>query len=294
MKSGYNSLIDIAGKEKDLKYKDEWNCLWQIHAPPKAKHLLWRICSSCLPTRSRLQARCVNCSLICPLCDHYNEDDWHILFTCKDSKSARQVLSLENVISVCETQCSTIKELILQVCREEDRDTAGLLAVLLGVLWNNRNNCVWNGLRDEGRCLGFKARQVCEEWKAVQHHQQDSSHHAQQIQQVQWQKPSYGWYKCNVDAGFHRDINKTSAGWVLRDHMGQLVLAGTLWNHGHCSIIEGEAKALLEALQQIEQRGITHVIFETDSKSVVDAVNSFIGGNSEFGALICNIRNIVS
>ncbi|PNX55124.1 hypothetical protein L195_g048750 [Trifolium pratense] len=157
-----------------------------------------------------------------PLANMQRLSSYSVSPTSKDSKSARQVLGLENVISVCETQCSKIKELVLQVCREEDRDTAGLLAVLLWVLWNNRNNCVWNGIRDEGRCLGFKARQVWEEWNVVQHHQQDSSRHAQQIQQVQWQKPSYGWYKCNVDAGFHRDINKTSSGWVLRDHMGSL------------------------------------------------------------------------
>jgi hypothetical protein len=30
-----------------------WSSIWKIHAPPKAKHLLWRICRDCLLTRSR-------------------------------------------------------------------------------------------------------------------------------------------------------------------------------------------------------------------------------------------------
>jgi ribonuclease HI len=41
---------------------------------------------------------------------------------------------------------------------------------------------------------------------------------------------------------------------------------------GSCFIVEGESIALLEALKVMEQRGISQVIFEKDSKSVVDAV----------------------
>jgi hypothetical protein len=47
------------------------------------------------------------------------------------------------------------------------------------------------------------------------------------VPQVQWQKSSIGWHKCNVDADFHSDINKTSAGWIFRDHRGQFVMAET-------------------------------------------------------------------
>jgi ribonuclease HI len=70
-------------------------------------------------------------------------------------------------------------------------------------------------------------------------------------------------------------------------------VAGTAWNEGNCSIIEGEALALLHALKEMEQRGLTQVIFETDSKSVVDAIQHIRGGNSEFSAIICNINNVL-
>jgi hypothetical protein len=29
-----------------------------------------------------------------------------------------------------------------------------------------------------------------------------------------WQRPPHGWYKCNVDAGFHKKLNKTSVDGV--------------------------------------------------------------------------------
>jgi ribonuclease HI len=88
------------------------------------------------------------------------------------------------------------------------------------------------------------------------------------------------WYKCNVDAGFHQDVNKTSIGWCVRDHRGQCIAAGTTWNEGQYLILEGEAVALLHALREMEQRGLSQVLLETDSKSVVDALQHFRGDNS--------------
>jgi hypothetical protein len=60
-----------------------------------------------------------------------------------------------------------------------------------------------------------------------------------------------GWFKSNTNAGFHGDSNQTSVVWILRDHMGRLVIAGTNWNYGKCSIIEGEAMTLLEAMKEM-------------------------------------------
>jgi ribonuclease HI len=70
-------------------------------------------------------------------------------------------------------------------------------------------------------------------------------------------------------------------------------VAGTYWNEGKCSIIEGESIASFKAMEEMQHRGITHVIFQTDSKSVVDAIHKLSVGNSEFSSLICNINNIL-
>jgi ribonuclease HI len=58
--------------------------------------------------------------------------------------------------------------------------------------------------------------------------------------------------------------------------------------------VEGEFIALLEALKAMNQRGYSHVIFETDSKNVVDAIHHFRGGCSEFSIIVSNINNILS
>ncbi|CAJ2644603.1 unnamed protein product [Trifolium pratense] len=165
------------------------------------------------------------------------------------------------------------------------------------VLWNNRNNCVWNGEKEADRSVGIKASVLWNEWQEVQLIR-SSNNNANQPQQIdsslQWQKPPFGWHKCNVDAAFHKKEMKTSAGWCVRDHTGQFVMAGTSWNQGRCSIIEGEAIALLEAMTEAARRGITNVIFETDSKIVVDAIQNLHRGFSEFNSIICNIQSYLS
>ncbi|MCH80744.1 hypothetical protein A2U01_0001517, partial [Trifolium medium] len=64
------------------------------------KHLLWRICKGCLPTRTRLQ----------------------------ESVQARQAAGLDLVITARLQQFQSASEVINDICCGEDRDTAGLFA----------------------------------------------------------------------------------------------------------------------------------------------------------------------
>jgi ribonuclease HI len=210
------------------------------------------------------------------------------------SVEARQAAGLDYVILPRIQQFSSIKDLILDVCLKESKETAGQFAMLAWVLWQNRNNQVWNNVQETGRSLGLKARCLWNEWNEAQLVYHGPLFSTQQQQPLRWEKPQHGWYKCNIDAGFHKDLNKTSTGWCLRDHMGRFVMAETTWVDGNYSIIEGEAIALLEAMKSMEQRRISNVIFETDSKSVVDAIHYSHGGNSEFSLLVYHINNLLS
>jgi ribonuclease HI len=46
-------------------------------------------------------------------------------------------------------------------------------------------------------------------------------------------------------------------------------------------------------MKEVEHKGFTQVIFETNSKNVVDAIHNLRVGNSEFSSIICNIKNIL-
>jgi ribonuclease HI len=295
VRSGYKLLVNATGSGLHEDSQVGWNYLWKIHAPPKTKHLLWRICKNCLPTRSRLQEKCVECPMECPLCDGDIEDDWHLIVTCPSTVEARRSAGLEELLIERVPRYTSAADLILDICRTADCDIAGRFATLVWFLWQNRNNKVWQNEQECGRRLGINAQRCWFEWVQLQNFQQhNAARHAQVQQQERWQKPPAGWFKCNTDAAFHDDSNRTSAGWILRNYTGNFVMAGAAWYQGKYSIIEGEAKALLEAMRTMEQNGFSHVIFETDSKNVVDAIHNLRSGISEFSSIISHIRNVLS
>jgi hypothetical protein len=49
--------------------------MWKIKSLPKAKHLLWRICRECFPTRVRLRQHYVQCPSTCQLCEEEEEEE---------------------------------------------------------------------------------------------------------------------------------------------------------------------------------------------------------------------------
>ncbi|PNX84782.1 hypothetical protein L195_g040845, partial [Trifolium pratense] len=98
----------------------------------------------------------------------------------------------------------TVKDVIMHMCGNENEEVVGLFATVLWVLWNT-------DAHQQQRCYSATA--------------------ATQRTTVA-KKPLLGGFKCNVDAGFHKEVRKTSAGWCVRDCTGQFIMAGTSWHQG--------------------------------------------------------------
>ncbi|MCI78120.1 hypothetical protein A2U01_0099390, partial [Trifolium medium] len=67
-------------------------------------------------------------------------------------------------------------------------------AMLMWVLWNNRNDNVWNDVKESGQSLGVKALRLWSDWRAVQDIQCRRAQPGMQQQQqqiTQWQKPQF-------------------------------------------------------------------------------------------------------
>ncbi|MCI26617.1 putative reverse transcriptase, partial [Trifolium medium] len=127
VKSGYKLLLNVTGKVDVGSQQKDWGSLWTILAPPKAKHLLWRIIKGCLPI---------------------------------PSTQARQAAGLEQTIAPRLQQVCSAADVIFDICSTENKETTGTFAMLLWVLWNDRNNRVWNDMNEPGTSLGVKARHL--------------------------------------------------------------------------------------------------------------------------------------
>ncbi|GAU37551.1 hypothetical protein TSUD_54580 [Trifolium subterraneum] len=105
--------------------------IWKAQAPHKARHLIWRLCRGCLPTRSRLLERRVKCTLNCPVCDEEIEDELHIFFRCAVARDSWSAAGLSSVLHNATYQQTNAMYRIFVVCSNESSDTVGRVAMLL-------------------------------------------------------------------------------------------------------------------------------------------------------------------
>ncbi|GAU41353.1 hypothetical protein TSUD_390390 [Trifolium subterraneum] len=98
------------------------------------------------------------------------------------------------------------------------------------------------------------------------------------------------WLKCNVDASFSQASGHMGWGWCLRNSNGVFVAAGINMSTHKLTIVEGEAMAILEAMCEAISRRWFNIVFESDSKVVVDAIHANHQGVSELSSIIASIR----
>ena len=111
---------------------------------------------------------------------------------------------------------------------------------------------------------------------------------------IKWQPPATGRYKCNIDAAFSSQANRTTIGICVRDAEGTFVLAKTMTYPCNVQVDVSEALRLHTTLQWLSDMQINNVDFETDSKLTVDAFVSTRNDLSQFGCIISSCRSLFS
>ncbi|XP_058753188.1 uncharacterized protein LOC131626389 [Vicia villosa] len=137
--------------------------------------------------------------------------------------------------------CSLGVILLTNVEGKEDRQVAGRVIVVIWMLWNNRNNFIWNNERDGYVHLGTQAFHTWQDWFGAQEDYISNSISNQH--QTDWNPSSNGWLKCNMDVGFNRQRKTTNRGWCVRDCHNNFVFVGITWDYGLYSTVEAEAMA---------------------------------------------------
>ncbi|PNX77788.1 hypothetical protein L195_g033759 [Trifolium pratense] len=119
--------------------------------------------------------------------------------------SAQQIANCaEERLRMCGTCYSTARKVRIAGIKES-KEVAGRVALMIWLIWNNRNQWPWNQEKRTATQLGVQAFQMWHEWYGVQRFN-NNTQFAEQAQQLnQWIPPRRGWLKCNVDDGFHND-----------------------------------------------------------------------------------------
>ncbi|GAU33842.1 hypothetical protein TSUD_393500 [Trifolium subterraneum] len=166
--------------------------------------------------------------------------------------------------------------------------------MLLWSIWHNRNEKLWNDNVQTPRQIGRYDFDAWHDWYSVHKLQSNSVSGTTEVDLLRWEKPALGWVKCNVDTAFLSGSGRTSVGVCFRDNIGQLMAGMTQWQQTVISPVEGEAWALLLAMEEARHRGLDRVQFESDSKVLIEAIHMKRRGNSEFLSIFHDILSIMS
>ncbi|GAU38029.1 hypothetical protein TSUD_395890 [Trifolium subterraneum] len=304
VKSGYKlAMRYIIGSDK-YHVAGNRNGIWKAQAPHRARHLLWRLCRGCLPTRYRLLERRVECNLNCPVCDEEIEDEIHIFFRCAVVRDSWCAVGLSTVLHNDAYQQSNAMDRIFAMCSNESSAIVGRVTMLLWCIWQNLHKLQSNGesrtaeadlVRWEKPALGWVKCNV--DVAFVPGSGRTSSNGESRTAEadlVRWEKPALGWVKCNVDVAFVPGSGRTSVGLCFRNNRGQVMAGMTQWQQTVMSSVEGEAWTLLLAMEEARYKGLDRVQFESDSKVLVEAIHMKRRGNSEFLSIVHDIISFMS
>ncbi|KAL8503830.1 hypothetical protein ACS0TY_022523 [Phlomoides rotata] len=148
-----------------------------------------------------------------------------------------------------------------------------LLATTLWLLWTAHNNCLFSKISCSADDLGYKVadHRLC--FLASARLQMGRGTAGCGVDR--WLPPEPGVCKLNVDASIKRGLGSSFAG-VLRNNSGEVVWCLSKWQEG--------------GLEIARQNGVGDVVVESDSQTVVFALNLRKNDLSYFGRIIQDIE----
>lgn len=184
-------------------------------------------------------------------------------------------------------------DLFNRLCDAVNMNQLASFCMICWSLWRKRNIKVWEEALEEANVVLARACHTLQDWKKAKeaYSRETNSQHSQDL--LVWRKPPLGFLKCNVDAGFHNDLNVTSMGCCIRDAQGHVVAAHTSWSVPTLRVKEGEALALLTSLQLAAQMQYNNFIFELDCKCVVEDISKATIDHTEYGSLYLNASHFL-
>jgi hypothetical protein len=244
-KSSYKLAMQSIIRSDKFHVQSNWKDIWKGHVQHKARHLLWRVCMWCLPTRCQLLERNVDCEIQYPLCEEEAEDVVQTFFTCASAWSSWQAAELLAVIVSAVCQQGSAADRLFALCQNEDYATISRVAMLFWSIWHNQNDKIWNDNARLPSQVGWTTFDHWNEWFVVHKIWNTDDHYVPHLSTWRWGKHRIEWLKCNIDVTFFVASGKTTMGAWFRNSSGEFIAGFTHWKQLTLSTEEGEAWALL-------------------------------------------------
>ncbi|GAU39132.1 hypothetical protein TSUD_23110 [Trifolium subterraneum] len=194
-----------------------------------------------------------------------DEDSNHLFFSCQNSINCWQQVGLWSSIMQHWNLTISVKENVFNIMLQLNEDSMAVFACVMWSIWKQRNDV--GGMRE--KCVtGTIISNIV---------------HKDLNGQDRMQAPGSAMSMLPFQVGI---------GVCIRDDQGQFVLAKTKWYSPILDVDTGEALGLLSALKWVKDLHLNNVVFELDSKRVVDKFNNNMIDESVFGDIIKDCKHV--
>ncbi|XP_037493289.1 uncharacterized protein LOC119370066 [Jatropha curcas] len=196
----------------------------------------------------------------------------------------RRGLDIDGGCSVCNQAHKSVLHLFLDCNFARECWRRELAAAL------ELNSVVWTGAGQPAHVLLGAASNRFMSWQQGQ----TRLHTTVPTSTGTWVRPPHGFLKCNSDAALQASSPVTGASWIVRDNLGTVVNACQLALHGGHDPRVAEALSFREALSWVKGKDFHHVIFETDSVVLFQAMNKRQGDSSYFSQVVSDCKVLLN
>ena len=151
---------------------------------------------------------------------------------------------------------------------------------------------VHGGQLKDPRWLNKRAAKLLDEYKKAQARMVISN--ATPRCRSHWQPPVQDVYKLNFDAVVFSDINCSSVGAIVRNHVGEVMASMSAKGEYVHNSDEAEVWACRKALEFAMEAGFSNLIIEGDNSNVMRALSASAVNNSLYRHVVDDIRAYLS
>jgi len=205
----------------------------------------------------------------CVSCDLLAESHMHVFFVCSKATSCWKLIGIHSIVHELLQNANDFTAMLSELFNRLQSQQQILVAMTLWSLWKSRNTKLWEASDTSPASIVTRAKDTLNEWSCMQRAKlpldEAEAYHS-------WSKPPAGMIKCNVDTAALNNDAIMGYGMCFRDSTGLLLLGKSDYFHSSATVLEAETIGLLEAIKVVISNGMHAVLFETDCKSLSDAI----------------------
>lgn len=248
-----------------------WSRLWKLDIQPKIKHRVWGAADGTLPSLSALAKKKIPVDSSCVFCKCEEGNLLHILKLCPQVKQVWKVLGLGvKVYKLGGSNCLHRFQDVFDVLQKDDQRT---FCISVWWLWWEHNQ-ITHG--KQGTPVSRVVELILEQAKRKNKQAKMGLTKASLKSEFLWKPPAGDFVKMNVDAAVPEDCRPCTAGFIIRDRVGAVLMSGCSPLGGCLSVLHGELVSIFTGLEFAIQASFRKIIVASDSPSAVNACNGLV------------------